>query len=38
MVLSVTTIPGESFDSDDDDDLAAFFAEHLVRGLDLTAG
>lgn len=33
MVLSVTTIPGESFDADDANDLGAFFAAHLVRGL-----
>ena len=33
MVLSVATIPGESFDADDPDQLAAFFAAHLVRGL-----
>lgn len=33
MVLSVTTVPGESFDADDDNDLSAFFAAHLVRGL-----
>jgi AcrR family transcriptional regulator len=33
MVLSVATIPGESFDADDPADLTAFFAEHLVRGL-----
>ncbi|MGZ8762606.1 MAG: TetR/AcrR family transcriptional regulator [Acidimicrobiia bacterium] len=33
MVLSVATIPGESFDADDADELAAFFAAHLVRGL-----
>lgn len=33
MVLSVATIPGESFDADDPEDLAAFFAAHLVRGL-----
>jgi AcrR family transcriptional regulator len=33
MVLSVVTIPGESFDPDDPDALLAFFAEHLVRGL-----
>ena len=33
MVLSVATVPGESFDADDSAALHGFFAAHLVRGL-----
>lgn len=33
MVLSVATIPGESFDADEPEEISSFFAAHLVRGL-----